>query len=92
MERRDRGSRAPRRAESDETGAASMDYLQLTGYLCLAWCWAWMACVSACGAEGPARKRRLSIARSWRRHASTSSASCRARKRTSTRWARARAR
>jgi hypothetical protein len=31
----------------DETGAASMDYLQLTGYLCLAWCWAWMASVSA---------------------------------------------
>jgi hypothetical protein len=31
----------------DETGAASMDYLQLTGYLCLAWCWAWMAAVSA---------------------------------------------
>ncbi|MGH8204820.1 MAG: acyl-CoA dehydrogenase C-terminal domain-containing protein [Steroidobacteraceae bacterium] len=31
----------------DETGAASMDYLQLTGYLCLAWCWAWMATVSA---------------------------------------------
>ena len=30
----------------DETGAASMDYLQLTGYLCLAWCWAWMASVS----------------------------------------------
>jgi alkylation response protein AidB-like acyl-CoA dehydrogenase len=31
----------------DETGAASMDYLQLTGYLCLAWCWAWMASVSS---------------------------------------------
>jgi alkylation response protein AidB-like acyl-CoA dehydrogenase len=31
----------------DETGAASMDYLQLTGYLCVAWCWAWMASVSA---------------------------------------------
>ena len=31
----------------DETGAAAMDYLQLTGYLCLAWCWAWMATVSA---------------------------------------------
>jgi alkylation response protein AidB-like acyl-CoA dehydrogenase len=30
----------------DETGAASMDYLQLTGYMCLAWCWAWMASVS----------------------------------------------
>jgi hypothetical protein len=37
-----RASRNP-----DETGAASMDYLQLTGYLCLAWCWAWMASVSA---------------------------------------------
>ena len=31
----------------DEIGAASMDYLQLTGYLCVAWCWAWMASVSA---------------------------------------------
>jgi alkylation response protein AidB-like acyl-CoA dehydrogenase len=31
----------------DETGAASMDYLQLTGYLCIAWCWAWMAAVSS---------------------------------------------
>jgi hypothetical protein len=31
----------------DETGAAAMDYLQLTGYLCLAWSWAWMAAVSA---------------------------------------------
>jgi alkylation response protein AidB-like acyl-CoA dehydrogenase len=30
----------------DETGAAAMDYLQLTGYLCLAWCWAWMASAS----------------------------------------------
>jgi len=39
----------------DETGAASMDYLQLTGYLCLAWCWAWMASVSvaALKAGGP---------------------------------------
>ncbi len=39
----------------DETGAASMDYLQLTGYLCLAWCWAWMASVSAAAlkAGGP---------------------------------------
>ncbi len=33
--------------DPDETGAASMDYLQLTGYLCLAWCWARMASVSA---------------------------------------------
>ncbi|HEX9707263.1 MAG TPA: acyl-CoA dehydrogenase C-terminal domain-containing protein [Steroidobacteraceae bacterium] len=31
----------------DETGAASVDYLQVTGYLCLAWCWARMAAVSA---------------------------------------------
>jgi hypothetical protein len=37
--------RAARNA--DETGAAAMDYLQLTGYLCLAWSWAWMASVSA---------------------------------------------
>jgi alkylation response protein AidB-like acyl-CoA dehydrogenase len=32
--------------DPDETGAASMDYLQLSGYLCLAWCWARMAAVS----------------------------------------------
>ncbi len=32
--------------DSDETGAAATDYLQLTGYLCLAWCWTWMAAVS----------------------------------------------
>ncbi len=37
-----RAARSP-----DETGAAAMDYLQLTGYLCLAWSWAWMATVSA---------------------------------------------
>jgi hypothetical protein len=37
-----RSARSP-----DETGAAAMDYLQLTGYLCLAWSWAWMATVSA---------------------------------------------
>jgi alkylation response protein AidB-like acyl-CoA dehydrogenase len=37
-----RAARSP-----DETGAAAMDYLQLTGYLCLAWSWAWMAAVSA---------------------------------------------
>ena len=30
-----------------KTGAAAMDYLQLTGYLCLAWSWAWMATASA---------------------------------------------
>jgi alkylation response protein AidB-like acyl-CoA dehydrogenase len=38
----------------DETGAASMDYLQLTGYLCLAWCWAWMASVSVAALKGGA--------------------------------------
>ena len=31
----------------DEMGAAAMDYLELTGYLCLAWCWARMAAVSS---------------------------------------------
>jgi len=52
----------------DETGAASMDYLQLTGYLCLAWCWAWMASVSAAalksGSPDPAFHRaKLATAR-----------------------------
>jgi len=40
----------------DEIGAASVDYLELTGYLCLAWCWARMAAVSSAalkkGGEG----------------------------------------
>jgi alkylation response protein AidB-like acyl-CoA dehydrogenase len=42
--------------DPDETGAAAMDYLMLTGYLCLAWCWVRMAAVSAAaiskGADG----------------------------------------
>ncbi|MGH8134823.1 MAG: acyl-CoA dehydrogenase C-terminal domain-containing protein [Steroidobacteraceae bacterium] len=33
--------------DPDETGAAAMDYLQFTGYLCLAWCWARSAAVAA---------------------------------------------
>jgi len=33
--------------DPDEMGAAAMDYLQLTGYLCLAWCWARSAAVAA---------------------------------------------
>jgi alkylation response protein AidB-like acyl-CoA dehydrogenase len=28
---------------ADEAGAAAVDYLQFSGYLCLAWCWARMA-------------------------------------------------
>ncbi len=36
-----RASRNP-----DEMGAAATDYLQLTGYLCLAWCWAKIAAVA----------------------------------------------
>ncbi|MBM5811349.1 MAG: acyl-CoA dehydrogenase [Gammaproteobacteria bacterium] len=32
--------------DPDEVGAASTDYLMLTGYLCLAWCWAKVAAVS----------------------------------------------
>ena len=52
----------------DETGAASMDYLQLTGYLCLAWCWAWMASVSAAALKSAApdadfHRAKLSTAR-----------------------------
>ena len=30
----------------DEMGAAAMDYLELTGYLCLGWCWARSAAVA----------------------------------------------
>jgi alkylation response protein AidB-like acyl-CoA dehydrogenase len=40
----------------DETGAASMDYLQLTGYLCLAWAWAWMASVSSAALKAGTRE------------------------------------
>lgn len=52
----------------DETGAASMDYLQLSGHLCLAWCWARMAAVSAAalkagGADAAFHKSKLSTAR-----------------------------
>ncbi len=58
-----RAARSP-----DETGAASMDYLQLTGYLCLAWCWAWMASVSAAAlkagsSEAEFHKSKLATAR-----------------------------
>ncbi len=58
-----RAARSP-----DETGAASMDYLQLTGYLCLAWCWAWMASVSAAAlkagtSEAAFHKAKLATAR-----------------------------
>jgi len=31
---------------ADEIGAAAVDYLQFTGHLCLAWCWAKVAAVS----------------------------------------------
>ncbi|WP_367276092.1 acyl-CoA dehydrogenase C-terminal domain-containing protein [uncultured Sphingorhabdus sp.] len=37
----ERGSRRP-----EELGAAAVDYLLFTGYLCLAWCWAKMAAVA----------------------------------------------
>ncbi len=33
--------------DPDEMGAAAMDYLMLTGYLCFAWCWVRMAAVSS---------------------------------------------
>ncbi|HXV40220.1 MAG TPA: acyl-CoA dehydrogenase C-terminal domain-containing protein [Steroidobacteraceae bacterium] len=33
--------------DPDEMGAAATDYMMLTGYLCLAWCWVRMAAVSA---------------------------------------------
>ena len=32
--------------DPEEVSAAAVDYLQFTGYLCLAWCWAKMAAVS----------------------------------------------
>ena len=32
--------------DPDEVSAAAVDYLQFTGYLCFAWCWAKMAAVS----------------------------------------------
>jgi hypothetical protein len=54
--------------DPDETGAAAMDYLQLTGYLCLAWCWARMAAVSTAalkksGAEADFHEAKLATAR-----------------------------
>ncbi len=58
-----RAARSP-----DETGAAAMDYLQLTGYLCLAWSWARMATVSAAAlkagtAEAAFHRSKLATAR-----------------------------
>ena len=58
-----RAARSP-----DETGAAAMDYLQLTGYLCLAWSWAWMATASAAAlkagtAEASFHRSKLATAR-----------------------------
>ena len=32
--------------DQEEVGAAAVDYMQLTGHLCLAWCWTKMAAVS----------------------------------------------
>ena len=54
--------------DPDETGAAAMDYLQFTGYLCLAWCWARMAAVSTAalkkgGAEAEFHEAKLATAR-----------------------------
>ncbi len=54
--------------DPDEIGAAAMDYLQLTGYLCLAWCWARMAAVSTAalkkgGAEAEFHEAKLATAR-----------------------------
>ena len=54
--------------EPDEAGAAAMDYLMVSGYLCLAWCWARMAAVSTAalqkgGADGAFHQAKLSTAR-----------------------------
>ncbi len=54
--------------DPDEAGAAAMDYLQLSGYLCLAWCWARMAAVSTAalqkgGPDGAFHQAKLSTAR-----------------------------
>jgi hypothetical protein len=49
-------------------GAAAMDYLLFTGYLCLAWCWARSAAVSASalhkgGADSDFYRAKLATAR-----------------------------
>jgi len=54
--------------DPDETGAAAMDYLMLSGYLCLGWCWARMAAVSSAalqkgGGEAAFHESKLSTAR-----------------------------
>jgi hypothetical protein len=51
--------RAAQRAARDpeEVGAAAVDYLQLTGYLCLAWCWAKVAAVSIAALKRPPADR-----------------------------------
>ncbi len=52
----------------DEMGAAAMDYLMLSGYLCLAWCWARMAAVSTAalqkgGSDAAFHEAKLATAR-----------------------------
>lgn len=54
--------------EPDEAGAAAMDYLMVSGYLCLGWCWARMAAVSTAalqkgGADAAFHQAKLSTAR-----------------------------
>jgi alkylation response protein AidB-like acyl-CoA dehydrogenase len=38
--------------DPDEVGAAAVDYLQFTSYLCLAWCWAKVAAVAIAAMKG----------------------------------------
>ena len=92
MERGDRGSRAPRGAQSrrDRRG---LDGLPAAHRLPLPRLVLGLDGVGlGCGAEGGQLRALRSTARSSLPRASTSSASCRAPRRTSTRWARARAR
>jgi alkylation response protein AidB-like acyl-CoA dehydrogenase len=55
---------------ADEIGAAAVDYLQYSGYLCLAWCWLVAAGVAArripqAGSDAPFYRAKLATARHY---------------------------
>jgi len=43
--------------DPDEVGAAAVDYLQFTGHMCLAWCWAKVAAVAIAALKNDSGER-----------------------------------
>ncbi len=52
---------AAARTDASEVGAASVDYLHFTGYLCLAWCWAWTEAVARNKLAGGTAQERVDL-------------------------------